>query len=518
MASRESLPDLGQLAAYYHDRITPAVRGFLQQAGITEETIRLFQIGADEAPSRIGFAKQEGPCDGLAGRMIFPVRDLEDQVVDIIGYSPNLRPRYKTLSGKLSVMFNQGIVEPCDPVFLCEGVIDAVVLTQSGFPSAAVLGGASFTADMAGDFAGKEVFIVFHSNYAGRRNAIAVAGALARVALAVYVVVLPEGVRSPVELFAMDDDSAVVFAALVDQARRQHRYEALAPDTRNMDAFVQEVLERSEGQYQGVSTGFESLDRQLLGGLREGLYLLAGEPGMGKTTFLRQLADQVLASSVPVVFLSLESSAFELWAKSIARELELPVVDVLMGRVDGPSFREVASSYGELLRRMWTLEGNEAASIASLTEKVTEVTNQAGTAPVVIIDGVQRLPVAAPTEMTRPWHARGADTCLALKHLARRLGCPVVATVSISRDGRDWASAGVAPELAEVEHIADVVAWLRVSGSRTSLEATAAEMAQDPSRMVFEILKNRNGTPGALPLMFYRRHGRFAEGSHSTQV
>jgi replicative DNA helicase len=517
----DATPDLGRLAAYYHERLTPALRAYLLQAGITAETVELFQIGADEPGGRIGFAhERQEPCGGFAGRLIFPVRDLDDQVIDLVGYSPQQRPRYKTHSGSLAVLFNRGILEPCDPVFLCERVLDAVALTQGGFPASAVLGGANFRPEMAADFAGKDVFLVFGSNYAGRRNAIAVAGVLSRVARAVYVVSLPEAARSAAELFALEDDGALVFANLVEQARREQRFEALAPDTRHVDAFAREVLERSEGQLQGVSTGFLSLDRLLLGGLREGVYLLAGAPGMGKTTFLRQLADQVLAYGAPVVFLSMETSAFELWAKSIARELQLPVVDVLMGRVEAGAFRRVSAEYGKLLERMWTIEGSEVTSVAALAEKVAEVANHAGAPPVVIIDGLQRLPVSAAGDTGRPWQARGPDVCLALKHLARRTGSPVIGTVPVSRDVRDLGPAGAcsAPELAEIEHIADVVAWLRASGSRTSAEAVAAEMAQDPSRMVLEVLKSRNGTTGALPFMFYRRDGRFAEGRHATGV
>ena len=48
----------------------------------------------------------------------------------------------------------------------------------------------------------------------------------------------------------------------------------------------------------GVPTGVAHLDN-LLGGLNEGLYLLAGPPGMGKTTLALQLA-AAATKDVPV--------------------------------------------------------------------------------------------------------------------------------------------------------------------------------------------------------------------------
>lgn len=510
--------DLSRLAAYYHDRLTPAARSYLARLGVDDETIRLFEIGADEPGGRIGFGSQPAAGGDFSGRIIFPVRDLEDCVVDLVGYSPLAKPRYKSLSGNLGVLFNRGIIEPSDPVFLSDNLLDAVVLTQQGFAAAAVPGGGNFRAEMSSDFRGKDVFLVFGSNYASRRNTTAVAQMLCPVARGVYVVTLPNGIPSVAELFGGDEDANLVLAALVAQAQREHRFEDLAPDARVDAAFVQEVLERRAGQFRGIPTGFEQLDQQLLGGLREGLYLVAGHPGMGKTTFLRQMADQLAAGAgQPVLFISLEMSSFELWAKSIAREMHLPVVDILTGQVDPELFRTVSAGYHKSAERMWTLECSETTTVHSLGEQVAEVSNRAGSVPVVLIDGLQRLSPRT-GENARSAAHRNLDTALALKRMSRRLSCPVVATVSLNREVGPAPEAFLWSELADLEHVADVMAVLRAAGSRTSPDAARTEMAQDPSRMVLEVVKNRNGTAGALPILFWKRQGRFSEGTHSTNI
>src|SRR5258708_1439229 len=63
----------------------------------------------------------------------------------------------------------------------------------------------------------------------------------------------------------------------------------------------------------GVPTGVAQLDN-LLGGLNEGLYLLAGPPGMGKTTLALQVA-AAATRDVPVVVVTFEHAPANLTLK-----------------------------------------------------------------------------------------------------------------------------------------------------------------------------------------------------------
>ena len=69
-----------------------------------------------------------------------------------------------------------------------------------------------------------------------------------------------------------------------------------------------------------VRTGFDTLDKMLDGGVKDGITVLGAMPGLGKTTFVLQLAYNVAAKGTPVLFFSLEMTAFTLIAKSITRE------------------------------------------------------------------------------------------------------------------------------------------------------------------------------------------------------
>ncbi len=83
----------------------------------------------------------------------------------------------------------------------------------------------------------------------------------------------------------------------------------------------------------GVPTGLAQLDN-LLGGLNEGLDLLAGPPGMGKTTLALQLA-AAATRDVPVVVVTFEHTSQNL-------TLKLPCARA------GVNLRDVQRSYADL--------------------------------------------------------------------------------------------------------------------------------------------------------------------------
>ncbi len=76
-------------------------------------------------------------------------------------------------------------------------------------------------------------------------------------------------------------------------------------------------------------TGFESLDRVLGGGLVEGsVTLLAGDPGIGKSTLLLQLAAALASPDFPVMYVSAEESTSQVLLR--ARRLGLTDAPVLV--------------------------------------------------------------------------------------------------------------------------------------------------------------------------------------------
>lgn len=71
--------------------------------------------------------------------------------------------------------------------------------------------------------------------------------------------------------------------------------------------------------YASRGTGFENVDAEQI--FTPGLYVLGGLPALGKTTFAWQLLEQLARQGEKCIYCSYEMSEFELYTKSLAREL-----------------------------------------------------------------------------------------------------------------------------------------------------------------------------------------------------
>ncbi|MGI5839448.1 MAG: DnaB-like helicase C-terminal domain-containing protein [bacterium] len=484
-------PDLDSLVRYYHDRLTAETKTYLYERGLSDQTIEAFQIGYDDGV-QFGFIENAGALgDYFQDRFIFPIKDINGKVVNIVGRAgDNRQPSYKNLPSHLvinpDVLFNEAVIGSSDTIFLCEGIIDALTLLQVNFPAVGIFGPNSFKPGWAEKFTSKHVFICFDNDEVGRIGRDQVARLISEKAAAVYFVSLPEGIKDVNDFFRRVKDAAQNFSLLAYQAAEWGKYRQFPSDARNLNAFVQEYARRHAKKMVGLPTGFAKLDEILFGGLLPGLYILYGPPASGKTTFLKNTADHLAANRIPVIFISLEMSAFELWAKSISRLAGVPVQDVFTGKADPDAIRQANQEYSKLAAYIWTVEGSGPASAGIIDSYVYQTVNELGVPPVVCVDYLQRLPVeSAQTVLSQ--EMSDSFNVLALKRISQKYSCPVLAA-SVGK------AAGDAAPPPAVLYTADVVMELEMS----------PENGEDGGicPVNLQIRKNRNGVLGQVPLRF----------------
>lgn len=68
-----------------------------------------------------------------------------------------------------------------------------------------------------------------------------------------------------------------------------------------------------------IPTGFNDLDAVLNGGLRASLYVVGADTGLGKTSLILQIANNIAERGYPVYYVSLEMAREELVAKQVSR-------------------------------------------------------------------------------------------------------------------------------------------------------------------------------------------------------
>lgn len=269
--------------------------------------------------------------------------------------------------------------------------------------------------------------------------------------------------------------------------------------------------ERGElGELLGLASGFSRLDR-ILNGLQTGLYILAGAPSVGKTTFLVQLADQIAgAQAVGVLFVTFENPPENLVIKSLARISRRDCLDLERGRVPLRDLQRAWERYAPAARRLHLAEGGSHVTLDWLDEQVHRLQQESGAACVVMVDYLQKMLVNMVGGTTK----EKADVlAMGLRTLSRTRGVPVLAVSSQSRQGYQGGGPRIATlatlkESGEIEYSADVVLHLRPPEPNEARPSSGGGRARP---VWLDVEKNRYGEKGDVPLVFHPALASFYE-------
>lgn len=188
----------------------------------------------------------------------------------------------------------------------------------------------------------------------------------------------------------------------------------------------------------GKKTGFPLLDAAI-GGLYPGLYVIAATTGLGKTTIVHQIADQLAAAGTHVLYFSLEMSRFEMVSKSFSRTMAtidrsraVSSLAIRLGR-GGDLAQQAIKTYAESIgNRLSIIEGNFNCTVPFIAEYIQNYIDRTGERPVIFIDYLQIM--QPPAEMQRGQIRENVDLNITeLKRLSRAFNIPVCVVSSISR-------------------------------------------------------------------------------------
>ncbi len=271
------------------------------------------------------------------------------------------------------------------------------------------------------------------------------------------------------------------------------------PDARPLGEIVAEIYAQA-GQSPapgGLSTGFAELDK-ILGGLRPGgLFILAARPGLGKTSFVLNVALRAaLQQRKRVAIFSLEMTAEELGLRLLAQYSALPMERIRSGR---------------LLEEEWSTLGRAVEALQALELRVNDspMLHPAGLRAaclrlqalhgldLVVLDYLQLMHGG---ERFSNRQEEVSYISRSLKALAKELQAPVLAAAQLSRAVEQRADR--LPQLADlresgsIEQDADVVMFLQ----RDELQ---------PSLVRLSVAKHRSGPTGQVNLVFQGGLARF---------
>jgi replicative DNA helicase len=253
----------------------------------------------------------------------------------------------------------------------------------------------------------------------------------------------------------------------------------------------------------GIPTRFRHLDN-LTNGLEPGLYLLAGPPKAGKTTFANQMAYQVATAGVPVVYVSFENDALDLLLKQVCRLSGQPLLKAQKGQAPLALLKEAAERLKrEVPGRLYYLLGNAEMTLPKVRARAKQALARHG-APrcLVVIDYLQKM--ALVKSGGREMRDCVNHLSLQLRDLSRELDSPLLAVASLSREGYGPGrkpNVAALKESGNLEYDADAV-WLLDPGE---------EVRADLRKVTLTVAAARRSPTGTVAFMLKPSCGQFTE-------
>jgi replicative DNA helicase len=296
----------------------------------------------------------------------------------------------------------------------------------------------------------------------------------------------------------------------------------------------------SGGHLSGLTTGLESLNTKIGGMHRSDLMILAGRPGMGKTSlatniafstaqrFLRDQEDGIppeKSAGAPTAFFSLEMSADQLATRILAEQSNISSESLRMGKISQHEFRNLARASAELQSLPLYIDDTPGLTIAALRARARRLKRQKGIG-FIIVDYLQLLQGSGKNSNDNRVNEI-SEISRGLKTLAKELDVPVLALSQLSRaveqreDKRPQLSD--LRESGSIEQDADMV-WFVYRGDyyltakkpdedSPDFPAWMEEMERIHGRADLIVAKQRHGATGTVRMMFDARITKFTDAA-----
>lgn len=260
---------------------------------------------------------------------------------------------------------------------------------------------------------------------------------------------------------------------------------------------------QNKGKLTGAPTGFIDLDKELHGLQKSDLILIAGRPGMGKTSFaLNIAANAAIQGNVPVAIFSLEMSGVQLVSRLISSEMLIESNHLRSGELDDGDWEKIAVSLNSLGNAPIYISDTTNITVSDIRARCRRLKAEKGLG-LIVIDYLQLM--SGTRAESRQQEV--SDMSRSLKILAKELNVPIITLSQLSR-APDQRKDDHRPKLSDlresgaIEQDADIVLFLY----RDEIYNPDTEQKNIAECI---IAKHRNGSTGNIKMVWAGQYTKF---------
>ena len=455
---------------------------YFQDRGISQEVIDRFKLGYDPSTKQVIM-----PVKGE-----FYIRRSTDPMAQN-------KDRYRLPAGIKKELFNAEALSQKKPVFITEGIIDALSIITAGHEALALP--AATDINLLKDEIKKrieaqslpELILCLDNDEAGQKAAHELSEYLKKNKLPHSAAIIPKEYK---------DANGYLKAS--KSAFKGFLSDAIEGEDNTSLSFHVLSIQNANNLDFYIPTGFDKLDSSLDRGLYEGLIVLGAIPSLGKTTFALQMALQMAEAGNHVYFYSLEQSARELTIKLLSNKMSKPIADIRrIARSFCKNQNISEQDYNEFVKASDSLHKlnnfriiERCRSAEAIAKDVQRRYYRTGEQAMIIIDYLQILE----TPGARLTDKQAVDQNItALKRLSADFHVPVMAISNLNRENYDKDITMKAfKESGGIEYSTDVLLGMQFTAMQENKDNIDLDQlkAANPRKVQIKILKNRNGQAG----------------------
>ena len=336
--------------------------------------------------------------------------------------------------------------------------------------------------------------------------------------------------------------------SVAEQGGGEGKAKSLGDATKEALQMAEKAL-NSGGHLSGFTTGLDSLNSKMGGLHKSDLIIVAGRPGMGKSSlaanigfaaakrFLQDQEDGIepgKSAGAPVALFNLEMSSDQIATRILAEQSGISSENLRMGRISQQEFRQLARAAADLQTLPLYIDDTPGLTIAALRARARRLKRQKGIG-VVIVDYLQLLQGSGKGSAGDNRVQEISEISRGLKQLAKELDVPVIALSQLSRaveqreDKRPQLSD--LRESGSIEQDADIVIFIyredyylaakQPGDEHPDFAAWQEQMARAYGLAEIIVAKQRHGSTGKVRVKFESRITRFSdlvEDNHAPEM